>query len=379
MNRNQADASRGDILIVDDTPDNLRLLSRMLANKGYEVRKALNGQMALTSAQADPPDLILLDIKMPQMDGYEVCKYLKADAQTHEVPVIFLSALDTVLDKVKAFDLGGVDYITKPFQSEEVLARVENQLRLKRAEEELKRALEKEKELNELKSRFISMVSHDFRNPLTSINIAVKLLQDYGQTISEKEKLEYLELILSSSNSMLQLLEDLLVIGRADAGKLESNPTSVNLVSLCQLLVKQMRFSDEELHPIVFSYQGEKDFQVTVDRNALQSILTNLLSNALKYSPEGTEVKFELSVSTAEAVFRVQDRGIGIPPEDLPHLFESFHRAKNVGNVKGTGLGLAIAQRYAELLNTQISVNSKVGFGTTFTVTLPLNNWHGSK
>jgi class 3 adenylate cyclase len=143
MNRNQADAPKGNILIVDDTPDNLRLLSKILTQHGYEVGKALNGQMALMSVQASPPDLILLDINMPQMNGYEVCEHLKADDQTREIPVIFISALDDVFDKVKAFQVGGVDYITKPFQRKEVLARIQNHLNIWALQNALRQEQEK--------------------------------------------------------------------------------------------------------------------------------------------------------------------------------------------------------------------------------------------
>ncbi|MDP8964666.1 MAG: response regulator [Cyanobacteriota bacterium] len=147
MNINQTNAPLSNILIVDDTPDNLRLLSTMLTEQGYEVGKARNGQMALKSAQAAPPDLILLDINMPEMNGYEVCERLKADDQTKEIPVIFISALDDVLDKVKAFSVGGVDYITKPFQGEEVLARVQNHLNLQALQKALRIEQEKSEDL----------------------------------------------------------------------------------------------------------------------------------------------------------------------------------------------------------------------------------------
>jgi PleD family two-component response regulator len=138
MNPNLAQPHRGNLLLVDDTPNNLRLLSAMLTEQGYEVRRVVNGQMALKTAQANPPDLILLDIKMPDMNGYEVCQRLKADAETRDIPVIFISALDEVLDKVKAFAVGGVDYITKPFSEEEVFARVENILMIRKLQQHLK-------------------------------------------------------------------------------------------------------------------------------------------------------------------------------------------------------------------------------------------------
>ena len=137
MNSNQADVGKPEILIVDDTPNNLRFLSTMLLEQGYEVRKSINGQMALRSVQSEPPNLILLDIRMPDMNGYEVCQKLKADEQTKDIPVIFLSALDDPMDKVMAFDVGGVDYITKPFQFEEVLARVKTHLTIRKLQKQL--------------------------------------------------------------------------------------------------------------------------------------------------------------------------------------------------------------------------------------------------
>jgi sigma-B regulation protein RsbU (phosphoserine phosphatase) len=143
MSHNQADAPKADILIVDDTPANLRLLSQMLAEQGYQVRPVPDGSLALAAAQAEPPDLILLDIRMPEMNGYEVCEHLKADDQTRDIPIIFISALDATQDKVKAFTVGGVDYVTKPFQFEEVLARVETHLALRRLQKQLQDANKK--------------------------------------------------------------------------------------------------------------------------------------------------------------------------------------------------------------------------------------------
>jgi two-component system sensor histidine kinase/response regulator len=182
---------RGNILLVDDTPDNLRLLSTMLTEQGYEVRSVINGAMALMGVQAEPPDLILLDINMPQMNGYEVCQQLKAGDRTREIPVIFISALEDVLDKVKAFAVGGVDYITKPFQVEEVLVRIENQLticRLRKQLQEQNAQLQQQmlelQELNSLKEEFLHAVSHDLRTPIMGTLLVLKNLHSKsGETV----------------------------------------------------------------------------------------------------------------------------------------------------------------------------------------------------
>jgi two-component system sensor histidine kinase/response regulator len=183
MSTRQSRATKGNILIVDDTPENLRLLSNVLTERGYKVRSVINGAMALMGAKAAVPDLILLDINMPQMNGYEVCEALKADEQTCEIPVIFISALDEVLDKVKGFAVGGRDYITKPFQLEEVLARIENQLTIRNLQQQLQeqnRLLQQEirdRQKAEQSLRvFLHSISHDLRNPVTGMLMVLKNL-----------------------------------------------------------------------------------------------------------------------------------------------------------------------------------------------------------
>ncbi|NET85060.1 MAG: response regulator, partial [Moorea sp. SIO1F2] len=249
MNNHQAEATQAEIMVVDDTPTNLQLLSSILIEQGYQVRSMIDGLLALESALCDPPDLILLDIIMPKIDGYEVCKQLKSNQKTQGVPVIFISALDETWDKVKAFAVGGADYITKPFQVEEVLARVENQLtlhklqtqlieqnqllqqeirdrisaqaalealnqeletriqartvelrdyleQLRNLESQLRQSLEREKEVSDLKSRIIFTISHEYRTPLMTILSSVELLEKYRHTRKRQSRLLSLSSVL---------------------------------------------------------------------------------------------------------------------------------------------------------------------------------------
>lgn len=371
---------KANILIVDDVPNNLRLLSNMLTGQGYEVRSAISGLMALKSVQAALPDVILMDINMPDMTGYEVCECLKADEQTAEIPIIFLSALSETLDKVKAFSVGAVDYITKPFQIEEVIARVETHLairslqkKLQESEAEVRRSLEQEKELNRLKSEFVAMISHDFRTPLTSIQGFTELLHYQNDKLALVERDRYFEKIGLAIDRMLELVDQVLTIGQLDASKTNFNPTPVELEPFCRDLVETLQVSMGEQHQIQFS-TGSKGYMAAIDETLLRPILTNLLANAIKYSPKGGDIQFTLSCQNDQLVFYVQDHGIGIPVKDQAHLFEAFHRCSNVGQIKGTGLGLAIVKQCVEAHRGTITVQSKVGVGTTFTVMLPLNS-----
>lgn len=246
----------------------------------------------------------------------------------------------------------------------------------KRAEAEILNTLAQEKELGDLKSRFISITSHEFRTPLTTILSTTELLEYYEW--SKHEQIEHLHVIQNAVSQMLQLLEDKLFIGTAEAGKLPFHPVLLDVPKLCQDLVTEIQWglswkiSPPPLQHTINFVSHVHSFIAPMDRKLLRHILTNLLSNAIKYSPGGGTVRFELICQAEQVVFRIQDWGIGILPEDQPRLFQFFHRGSNVGAINGTGLGLAIVKKCVELHGGQISFRSQVGAGTTFTVTLPL-------
>jgi signal transduction histidine kinase len=239
----------------------------------------------------------------------------------------------------------------------------------KQAEVEIYNALEKEKELGELKSRFVTTTSHEFRTPLSTILSSTEILERYNHKLSEDKKIQHLQRIQATAKNMTYLLNDVLLIGKAEAGKLELQPTPLELVQFCRDLVEEIQISTLT-HTIVFCSE-DKCTTTYVDEKLLRHILSNLLSNAIKYSPQGGLVHFDLVCQQEEVIFRVQDQGIGIPSDDQVKLFDSFHRASNVGTISGTGLGLAIVKKSVDLHGGSIAVKSEVGVGTTFIVTIP--------
>lgn len=358
---------RGDILLVDDTPDNLRVLSAMLTNQGFEVRKALNGQRAIASVQADPPDLILLDIKMPGMDGYTVCQRLKADPQTREVPVIFISALDDALDKVRAFAVGGVDYITKPFQEIEVLARIEHQLHIQKLQRQL---VEQNQELvrsNRELEQFAYVVSHDLQQPLQSITGFVKLMQLKYQDELNETAFDYLSRIHDAGSRMQQLIQDLLTYSRVGRQDQELQAVDCNIV-LTQVLdnleaaiaEKQVELTSSSL-PTVLGHETQ-----------LIQLLQNLISNAIKFvAPDVVpQVRISVAVQGDQWLFGVHDNGIGIESQNLEHVFEIFQRTQSTKHYPGTGIGLATCKKIVENHGGRIWIESQVNTGTTFYFTL---------
>lgn len=255
----------------------------------------------------------------------------------------------------------------------------------KLAEFEVCKALLKERELNDLKSRFVSMTSHEFRTPLTIIQSSTELLEYYYQSNDERH-LRHIRQIQTGVAHMTQMLNDILVIGKAEVGKLDFKPNPLDLVEFCRCLVEELQLSIKNQTLIVFNYQDKcirqsqnQEQQLAysplplLDERLLRKILSNLLSNALKYSPHDSTVQFDLIYSNKTVIFKVKDQGIGIPQEDQSRLFEPFHRATNVGTIQGTGLGLAIVKQCVDLHQGEITLDSIAG-STTFTVKLPLNS-----
>ena len=240
----------------------------------------------------------------------------------------------------------------------------------KGAEAEALQALEREKELSELKSRFVSMTSHEFRTPLAAIMSSIELMSDYADRLGADERSELVGVIKSSVKRMTQMLEEVLLIGKADAGRLEFQPQLVDVRRLCAEILEEVRTDGELRPPIALIWEADGERR-RLDERLLRHVLINLLTNAVKYSPRADAIEMRIASSARELIFTVADRGIGIAPEDRPLLFQSFHRGRNVGNISGTGLGLAIVKKAVDLHGGRIDVDSELGRGSRFTVFIP--------
>jgi signal transduction histidine kinase len=381
-------SERGNILIVDDTLESLQVLADTLSQQGYKVRGAAKGKMALRTARSSPPDLILLDIKMPEMSGYEVCERLKADEQTREIPVIFISALEEAIDKVKAFKLGGVDYIAKPFQVEEVLARIEHQLTIQRLSKQLrwqnqqlqeeiverKKAEEDAAAANRAKSEFLANMSHELRTPLNAILGFTQVMNRNPQL--EPEQREYLDIINRSGEHLLDLINDILDLSKIEAGALYLHEKNFDLYRLLDNLEELFQIQAEQKNlDLVFTIAPDVPQYIKTDEQKLRSCLLNLISNGIKFTTYGS---VSLVVERCEALdsyleFSVSDTGLGMKPEELESLFDAFvQTSAGLASAEGTGLGLAITKKFVQLMGGEITVNSVFGEGTTFQFTIAL-------
>lgn len=360
-------AVKGNILVVDDKPANLRLLSNMLAEQGYKVRSVINGKMALTAISAAPPDLVLLDINMPGMSGYDVCEALKDDEATEDIPIIFISALDETQGKVRAFAAGGVDYVTKPFQIEEVLARVETHLALRNLQKDLEQEITTRDKLIAELDAFAHTVAHDLKNPLTAL-IGFSGLLEYRHTeMSDSQLLTNLQGISRSARKMANIVEELLLLSSVrKMSEIDMDVLDMSCIvdEACDRLGDMLEEHEAalELPEQWPAAQGHGPW--------VEEIWVNYISNALKYGGEPPQIVLGASRNDDEVHFWVRDNGPGISSEQQERLFTPFERLGQV-RTEGHGLGLSIVQRIAEKLGGRVDVESAVGEGSTFGFTLP--------
>ena len=382
MTEPQATHLPPDILVVDDTPENLRLFGQILSGE-YKVRLVPGGNEALAAIHSTPPDMILLDIMMPEVNGYQVAEILRDDPNTSKIPIIFISALDNVESKLQAFELGGVDYVTKPFQEREVLARIKTHLALRRLQQELQAAnATLAQQVDELDARnqeldaFAHTVAHDLKNPLGSIYLSTLMIVENYASIPQAEQFTLLDTNLRVCEMMNRSIEGLMVLSglrdqMIEPGAFEMGPVVVDALGCLTHTIKETKAEIITLPnwPQAVGYIPW-----------VEEVWVNYLSNAIKYGgkPEqGVPVRVELGFNPppsgttgGQIRFWVQDNGPGLTPEQQAQLFVPFERLKNV-RTKGHGLGLSIVRRIVEKLGGQVGVESTAGIGSTFYFTLP--------
>ncbi len=367
---------KANILVVDDNPLNVRLLRRVLTEQGYQVETAHDGAKALEVVRSALPDLILLDIMMPELNGYQVCERLKEQEATSEIPIIFISALGEIEDKVQAFTAGGVDYITKPIQFEEVIARVQTHLslrelqkQLQQANQELARRLKQLEARNEELDAFAHTVAHDLKNPVQFIIVYSEMLVDDYEELSREEIRENAEGIVRGAYKMENIIENLLLLAGVRKQQVELEPLDMaevveqmehRLASLIQAGQVELIVPSDDAWPVAWGYAPW-----------VEEVWVNYVSNAIKYGGDPPRVRLGAAPqSDGQVRFWVQDDGPGISPEAQARLFIPFERLDQVG-VKGHGLGLSIVRRIVEKLGGQVGVESAPGEGSTFYFSLP--------
>jgi CheY-like chemotaxis protein len=365
----------GNILIVDDVAANLKILGFILKKEGYKVRPVPNGALALQAAEKEKPDLILLDVMMPDMDGFEVCRRLKEDQKLADIPVIFISALNDTNDIVNALKAGGVDFITKPFKAEEVIARVKTHLQLYLQSRTLQEQSKKLQELVATKDKFFSIIAHDLRGPLGGFMSLTELLADDSFEISAEEQKEMNHDLYNSSRNLFNLLENLLVWARMQQGQIVFDPVQINLQELVSESISELEDAIRK-KTIQVSVQLPEHQQVYADSNMLQSIVRNLISNAIKFTPKGGNVTVSsYSTENNTSVIVVKDTGIGMNSTMTANLFRLNVNNSRPGTEgeQSTGLGLLLCKEFVDRHGGEIWVESVEGAGTSFYFTIPAN------
>ncbi len=353
------------VLIVDDNYKNLQLLGNVLRSENLEIAVATNGQQAIQIAKEILPDLILLDIMMPGIDGYQVCETLKKEPSTNEIPIIFLTAKTESEDIIKGLSLGAVDYITKPFNTQELLIRVKTHLRLQNTTNELKIR-------NAEKDKFFSIIAHDLKNPfITMLGFSSMLVTDYYD-FSDEERISFIKEMEGVAKKSYELLDNLLQWSRSQTGRLEYNPLAFNLFDIVkntvELLEPQAKAKD-----IIITNLVPEFVPIYSDMEMIRTVIRNICSNAIKFTKNHGTIFLSTKEDDNFVKLSIKDNGVGMDDNTLKGLFNiTIHNSKKgTNNESGTGLGLILCKEFVEKNNGKINVHSKPDEGTEFIVSLP--------
>jgi len=373
------------LLIVDDEERNIRLLKALLAPQNYNLREAINGEEALLRVAEELPDMVLLDVMMPKINGFEVCRSLKQDEKTKAIPVILVTALSEKQHRVQALEAGADDFISKPVDQTELIVRVKSLLRIKSYQDEISDKLQeiaaknaRLMELEKVRDGLSHMIVHDLRNPLTAISTYLQLSALDAENLSEPQQ-ERVDRCLFFCQELERMIQNLLDISKMEEGKMQLNREAVDLPEMIGEALKRFTPRVEE-RKIALSFSGNGDIpKVALDRSILKRVITNLVDNAIRYTPKGGAIAVSLDSAPWEEVLclSVKDSGSGLPPEYHQKIFDKFEQVtlKKDGDRAGSsGLGLTFCKLAVEAHGGKIWVESEgLGKGCIFCIHLPKN------
>ncbi len=334
------------VLIIDDKKENLKYLNEILKDENYEIKASIDAKFAIESSKNNPPHLILLDIKMPELDGFEVCKIIKKEENLKDIPIIFISALDDIDSKVKAFSQGGVDYITKPFEPKEIKARVRTQLEIYKSKITIASLLEQQ-------DLFVKKIMHEMNTPVSIISLNTELIeQKYGLS---KE----IESIRASSKTLSSIYGDL-----SYKVKKESREYKITKINLLKFISSRIQFFDElaNTKDIHINLEYSEELEVFINSYEFERLIDNTISNAIKYSKESSEIDVFFGIEDNKTIISIEDFGIGI--EDTELIFEEYYQKSN--KKLGLGLGLNIVKEICDKYEIVIDIKSEKNRGTKF-------------
>lgn len=365
------------ILVVDDRPENIFSLESMLAADNCEILSASNGNEALRIAYNESLSLILLDVQMPGMDGFEVAGILKENNKTKDIPIIFVTAINKDMSFVmRGLEGGAVDYLYKPLDIDFTRAKVAAFLRLYEAQAELNRKNIDLQKTNSEKNYYLGVAAHDLRGPLGHIKMFSEYLIDELEGKIEEDHKEYLSIINKSSTFLLRLVDNILDISKIEAGELKLNHQEIELTDFIREQIS-LAAPHAQRKSIKLNFTPHIDnINIECDPIHISQVISNIVTNAIKFSAQGTTVNIITNQHNGEqVVINISDEGQGIPADEIPTIFNAFQKTsvKSTGGEKSTGLGLAIVKKIVEAHGGSIWATSQVGKGSTFSFTLPLN------
>jgi two-component system sensor histidine kinase/response regulator len=357
------------ILIIDDNPVNIQLAGRILKDENIEILFASNGFDGLHIAKKQVPDLILLDIMMPEMDGFTVCKYLKEEEITKNIPIIFLTAKTGKSDVVDAFRAGAVDFIVKPFNTDELILRVRTHLIIKSQQKIIERKNLELEQANLEKNELLGIAAHDLKNPINNISMLAKIMLE-DDSVNKAEVKEFSNDILNISKKMNELIRNLLDINAIEQGKVKITIESVFLDIICTGMINVFNEAAKQKN-IIINYENTSEKSLIIsDYNATVQIFDNLISNAIKFSDFNKEIFVQVFDEDDNVKLSIKDQGPGFSEADKVRLWGKFSRlsAQPTNNENSTGLGLSIVKKYVEMCNGSIELNSEKGKGAEFNI-----------